>query len=987
MASRLIAGAAEPATLPTPKEVSAGPETRDIVTLSPFTVTSDSSRGYLATQTLNGTRLNSAIRDVGAAMSIFTDQLLDDLAASSVTDIANFAPNTDQFVGNVNDTSGNGNAFLTTQSPQFVTRGGATALISQDFFSTPSIPPDRYNAENFTFTRGPNSILFGLGNPAGAFTSSTKRAQFKNTYSLEVRGDQEGGLRATVDLNRVLVPGKLALRYAGLHEDGEGFRDPSNNTQRRHFLTARYTPFRTTSVRVNFETGNFTTLAIRPWPTYDGITPWIDAGRPLLATAGSGRTAVAGIQNAYGAAAQSLVVTDNTLAGTVVPPMSWLNQGRSANPAYPNYPNLATFRSLVNPALFPVNANVVGAGSQRDVKFHTASVVWEQELWRDFFIEAAVNRSLSDALVNASVGGQNDRPYVDVNRQLPNGAPNPNVGMLYADSFANVLPNKLVSTTTRLMLSYDLDFAKLGAKHGAWLGRHRIAAFAENGVSDTWGSQNPSQNATPLPGASPSILDLTNRVLFRFYLDPARGVTTTGFNAPDRYPIIFANDPLPTRNSTGVTPIQAAIFGGTVVNTHVLTRAFATQSSFWNGRIVGTFGLREDTQITYRATLTDFDPYRDARGLYPNPRGFDAKRHFAASRLQAAGETYTRGVVFHALPWVSLYFNQSNNLQPNSTQRDVAGRLLANPEGQGRDYGLKFSLAGGRIVGDLTYYKNYGRNRPDQTVANGLHGNFQNDINSIWNTLAARENKPEYQNNPYAYPFSVWFDTSTGYSDGYEGSLTSNLTPEWRLTVNGGRRNPGETIDRGILLKGYLAQNLALWKANAAWMATPLIEGSSGGGTIASAVARLENTLANFNALAALPTDSLFSPEWSANLVTSYSFAKESRLKGFTVGTSANVRGRTVIGFAEDRAAVAIADRPFYAREFITTGGWISYRRKLFAQKLDWRVQLNVRNALDDNKIFPHRAVDARDGTNRKVIALYRLNEPRTFVLTSSIGF
>jgi outer membrane receptor for ferric coprogen and ferric-rhodotorulic acid len=341
--------------------------------------------------------------------------------------------------------------------------------------------------------------------------------------------------------------------------------------------------------------------------------------------------------------------------------------------------------------------------------------------------------------------------------------------------------------------------------------------------------------------------------------------------------------------------------------------------------------------------------------------------------------------VLHALPWLSLFANQSNNLQPNATQRDVSGGLVPNQEGDGEDYGLKFSLLQGRVVADVLYYKNYGRNRPDQTVANGLHGNFQNDINAIWTTLAARENKPEYLTNPYAYTGSVWFDTNTGYSDGYEGSVTANLTPAWRLSVNGSKRGPGETIERGARLRGYLAQYLPQWKGNAAWMNTPLVEGTSGGGTIATAAGRLENTLASFNALAALPTDSLFAPEWSANLITSYDFSAGSRLRGVSVGASANVRGPTVIGFAETAAGVAIADRPYYARRFATTGAWISYRRKLFA-KVNWRLQLNVRNVFDENKVFPHRAVDRRDGTGRPDVAIYRLNEPRTFLLTSTFS-
>ncbi|MEJ1974620.1 MAG: hypothetical protein WDM96_19905 [Lacunisphaera sp.] len=169
-------------------------------------------------------------------MTIFTDQLMDDLAAESVMDLVSFAPNSDTYVGNISDTSGSGNEFLTNQSPTYVTRGGTTVW-SAKTFSARRACHRTGTTQKLHFTRGPNSILFGLGNSAGAFVSSTKQARFKNHYAFEVRGDDEGGLRATVDLNQVLIPQRLAVRYAGLYEDAKGFRDPSDNTQRRHFLT------------------------------------------------------------------------------------------------------------------------------------------------------------------------------------------------------------------------------------------------------------------------------------------------------------------------------------------------------------------------------------------------------------------------------------------------------------------------------------------------------------------------------------------------------------------------------------------------------------------------------------------------------------------------------------------------------------------------------------------------------------------------------
>lgn len=974
-----LASLAPAQTVPVTPPKSPGEKEDSIVTLSPFMVNSESEKGYLATQTLNGTRLKSELRDVGVALTVFTDQLLDDLAAVSVTDLVSFAPNTDPYVGNTTDTTGSGNEFLTGQVPQFVTRGGSTGLINQDFFSTPSVPPDRYNAENLTFTRGPNSILFGLGNAAGGFSSTLKRARFRNRASLELRGDDEGSLRATIDVNRVLLPQRLAVRYAGLNEDARGFRDPSEDTQRRHYVALQYEPFRLTSLRVSGEIGRLHTTALRPWPVYDGLTPWIDAGRPLV---NRGEALRAGIENAF-AANQNLVSTENSSIGDQVTTMHWQNQRRSALPNYPLQPNLGRKRSLVRPDLFPVMANVHGVGSFRDLNFKALTVGWEQQVTRDLAFEVSVNRVTSDTDISAALNGLTEYLYVDPNRQLPNGAPNPNVGRYYVDAVLGVLPNRLAKSTGRLMLSYEIDATRAGWKPLRLLGQHRLAAMGETVVTGNWGSNHQSVNLTPLPGDPASIMDLVNRLVFRHYLDPSRGVVGVGVDGL-RYPLFFAGDPLPARSPSGVTVGMVPAIGGTAITTELRTQMVATQSRFWHDRLVVTAGFRRDRQVTYRGTQNDFAPWIDARGFFPNPRDFDARVWFPGSRQDVSGSTYTRGLVFHAWPWLSFSYNTSNSLQPNASIRDVWGRLLPPVEGEGRDYGLRLSLANGRLVADVVYYRNFSRNRPDASVLRGTHGDF-GEMYDIWEAIAAVEKDPNYLQVPYGRPTgSIWQDTNTGRSDGVEVSLTANPTPQWRLMLNASRRGSGRTVSRGAILNGYLAQFLPMWRGNPRWMAAPLL---GGGGTVADAVADVEHTLANFNALAALPTDSLLSPEWSSNLIASYSFAPQSRLKGISLGATANVRGKTIVGFAEGANQVLIADRPYYAREFQTVGAWISYRRKILRDRIDWRVQLNVRNLLDENKVFPNRAVDRRDGTGAGEVIIYRLNVPRTFLLSSTFNY
>jgi hypothetical protein len=64
-----------------------------------------------------------------------------------------------------------------------------------------------------------------------------------------------------------------------------------------------------------------------------------------------------------------------------------------------------------------------------------------------------------------------------------------------------------------------------------------------------------------------------------------------------------------------------------------------------------------------------------------------------------------------------------------------------------------------------------------------------------------------------------------------------------------------------------------------------------------------------------------------------------------------------------------------------------AYQRKLFKNRVDWRVQVNVRNLFDAYTVFPLRTVDARDGSQRGVNVIYRLSEPRTYTFTSTFRF
>jgi hypothetical protein len=56
-------------------------EDADVYELTPFEISSSEETGYLATSTLAGTRLRMNLDDVGSSISVFTEQLMDDLGA------------------------------------------------------------------------------------------------------------------------------------------------------------------------------------------------------------------------------------------------------------------------------------------------------------------------------------------------------------------------------------------------------------------------------------------------------------------------------------------------------------------------------------------------------------------------------------------------------------------------------------------------------------------------------------------------------------------------------------------------------------------------------------------------------------------------------------------------------------------------------------------------------------------------------------------
>lgn len=213
----------------------------DVFELSPFTVKANDNSGYRATSTLAGTRIKTDLKDLGAAISVITSEFMQDTSATDAATLLSYTSNTEvggdqgNFSGaeNVDD----GRFFQTDArtNPQLNQRirGLGAADLTRGYFLT-DIAFDTYNTERVTVSRGPNSLLFGIGSPGGVINNGTKQAVQGNDFNeFKVRLDSHGSVRSEFDINRSIIDGRLAIRIAGLNDEAQYNQNPAWNHDKR----------------------------------------------------------------------------------------------------------------------------------------------------------------------------------------------------------------------------------------------------------------------------------------------------------------------------------------------------------------------------------------------------------------------------------------------------------------------------------------------------------------------------------------------------------------------------------------------------------------------------------------------------------------------------------------------------------------------------------------------------------------------------------
>ncbi len=252
-------------------------EEEEIVELSPFEVVNEQDTGYAATSSLAGSRLNTQLRDVPSAIQVVTAEFIRDTGSTNLQDLLVFTTGTEvtgiggNYYGGNADDNGYRNRMLANPQSGTRVRGLNTADLTRNFFLT-SIPLDAYNTSRVDIQRGPNSILFGLGSPAGIINNTLKDPNLQRMEGeVQFRYGSYDSYRTVLDASVPLIKNTLALRVIGLHDHEKFRQDFTFNKDRRIYGALRWQP--------KLADGVFTQIDIK------GESGRISANRPISVTA------------------------------------------------------------------------------------------------------------------------------------------------------------------------------------------------------------------------------------------------------------------------------------------------------------------------------------------------------------------------------------------------------------------------------------------------------------------------------------------------------------------------------------------------------------------------------------------------------------------------------------------------------------------------------------------------------------------------------
>ena len=672
--------------------------------------------------------------------------------------------------------------------------------------------------------------------------------------------------------------------------------------------------------------------------------------------------------------------------------------------------------------------------------FHVGNVSYDQH-WKHALgtvgFEAALNREKHTRnYYDLFAAGRGYAINIDINTTLPWGAPNPNFGRPFMASNGTRSTTGENRSSDRLTAFLELDFARQ-TERLQWLGRHNFTGFANR---FTYDEQNFSgTNRTDLGWvlqARAAVNPVTARddinsddgtVRTVVYLGPSLANATTAAGA-NLQGIQTELNPAnvtgwawdPTSRTFVTRPVEVSriinddVFynqssGGSLVRQVISSQSAVHQARWLKGEwIVSTLGWRKDEVKSYRKNADN-----DVRNQYnfidrasPNFR----LPSIPGSVFEQA--IWSHGIVVHRPPFLkifrsvdfSVFYSKSENFQPADARISIFGQPIEPPGGTTNDRGFTLGFLGGKISTRFNWFETASAratdtypgflietdarimryNTPAALAAAGYKGPPQFLKTLVnWQEFSGPPtgSAPSGVNVTYATPGNVRDTTSTA-SKGFEFEGIYNPTTQWRMAFNVSQQQASQA-DIAPATQEYLKLRLAEWTTD---KAANLISDESGQPVRIRVYDTLINALNGKLARSGQKVSEL--REWRANFVGNYTFARDSRLRGWSLGSGLRWQDKVGIGYPIIASTIAgkvvnVPDlqRPYYGPSEFAVDGWVGYTRKIWQNRINWRLQLNVRNLLDDDTLIP--AAAQPDGS----IASWFAPQGRTFMLRSTFEF
>ncbi len=1003
-----------PQPAPTTVTTTANTSQEPVVELSPFTVNTSKDVGYHAENTLAGSRLNARLRDTAGSVSVFTKEFLDDLAITDISQLLDYTVNSEMDTNAWQAGSGQNPSITGENLLNRTLIRGLAASQGMDYF-TNITNGDPYRVGRFEDTRGPNSILFGVGAPGGLLNQSSKVAvTHRDSATIRYGFGSWERSRIEVDANKVLKKDKLAVSLAALDQENGGWRQFSFQDKERIFGAVTFRPSRTLTFQAMGETGKDASSVAKTMPPTDEFLAWYDnraargidavtvtptTAAPNAALAALGITARNGTR---GGQNRRAVYIENS--GTVFDAIGTYLTGSYNNAAVraPDGTPGATGSALVinDPSLYPRWGHAGGPGMAREQSLYNYTLTADWQPTKNLVVNVAQHYQQTN-LVSRILVGADPTLRGDPNRTLGlNGAPNPFAGGLYFDGNWRGDLHYGDYRETRVSASYSLD------TKNKWLGRHRIAAsWSKSKQADVHALSWLSLVGSPYNAVANNA---NNRVTVRNYItegdygtyrvgDWRTLPTTLNFDGRT-FDVAFVND-VGGANNSGMTQGMDSLLG-------------VLQSYFWQDKLVTTFGYRED-----QVEITQF-------GFHVDPVIGDVvdRDPGKATVTKLKPQTTTIGGVFHVTKWLSLIANRSSNVGVPPLARTVfpLGNLAPLSKGEGEDYGIGLDLLEGRLSARFVYFT---ASEQGRITSAGLGGAPARNARVV----AAYESVLVGPGRPI--PAGDWAPIASALtppanaiasdftSEGYEARVTANLTPNWRLVANysytdSGRTNLAlEMVDwyglkaaEGVkLVQGvrqdasgqYVADPSAYESGGtvAKWLELGALHPEANPSTLTTNSAGVTVAQEIFNLVDTLNDEKEQQEKrWGVrphkiSLFTAYDF-KAGFLKGFTMGGGWRWRSANVIG--SDSSGREITGKVITAADMM-----MAYATKFKGLPGRVRFQVNVSNLFDETDIIPVRLSTSDTALDGFVLpggrgiaySRYDLVAPREIRFTTTYSF